>query len=46
MVKIPRGGFKTLIGCLTGTHLAFLAAQYGIDVERDLASVLPAEDRE
>ena len=41
-------GFFVALGELRatfGTHLAFLAAQYGIDVEGDLASVLPAEDR-
>ncbi len=41
-------GFLVALGELratVGTHLAFLATQYGIDVEGDLASVLPAEDK-
>ena len=46
----PHGnGFLIALGELRatfGTHLAFLAAQYGIDVEGDLASVLPAADED
>ena len=42
-------GFLIALGELRatfGTHIAFLAAQYGIDIEGDLASVLPAVDTE
>jgi hypothetical protein len=41
--------FNSAVGELRGTfghHVAALAAQYGLDVEDDLASILPASDVE
>lgn len=40
-------GFFMALGELRatfGTHLAFLTAQYGINIEGDLTSVVPAPD--
>ena len=43
----PRHMLETALGELRGVfgiHIAKLATQYGLDVEDDLASILPAED--
>jgi len=50
--KSPTGpwddGFGDALGELRGTfgiHVARLAAQYGLDIEDELASILPAQMR-